>query len=411
MRTLYLQESLTLDGRSALKGRTLFDKLSRSSEETLLGYIVTEGEAVLSNPDVRDDVVTLEMLRDLSPNVTWLEGGLFQPSVGTQREPPSWRFPRPHLETFVRNGGVAMILDADRSRVSYHLNAYDEAQGLLGARIARGTYNRTPLYCADPSSGWKSDKNIVVESKAMFVSQWLRHVYDGIDEIIVGRPLSLAHYQDILASCNPGTTGTVSGDYWVDRQHGCPFASVSQFGHGYVAFFAGAVSGDYWLERCPTNTQWLLNAAELLLDEATANRRRTRSHLRSKNRVFLSHTSSDKDVVRSVAAALKELGIATWLDEERIHPAHKLLEELGGGLDQMSHFVIFWSAMCASSEWVGREIEWALARPGKRKAPIILVRLDGTTPPAPLGEFAGIRAAQMRPEEIAESIARALVDA
>ena len=50
------------------------------------------------------------------------------------------------------------------------------------------------------------------------------------------------------------------------------------------------------------------------------------------DRIFLSHSSSDKPFVRQLAARLGLIGLAPWLDEVEIKPGASLIGEIEHGL-------------------------------------------------------------------------------
>ncbi len=82
--------------------------------------------------------------------------------------------------------------------------------------------------------------------------------------------------------------------------------------------FLGNVSGDIYANNYPDNTAWLTNLGSFLAEQASSERTRNLSHLRSPYRLFLSHRSSDADFVSAVADSLKRAGKAIWLDKERL---------------------------------------------------------------------------------------------
>ena len=57
-------------------------------------------------------------------------------------------------------------------------------------------------------------------------------------------------------------------------------------------------------------------------------------------RVFLSHNSRDKPVVREIDAALEERGIDTWFDEERFEPGDRWQNQLDEALLSCAAFVV-----------------------------------------------------------------------
>lgn len=103
MKTLYLQSYLSINGRGALKGRNLYDKLKNLSEECLLAHMISSSEKQLSNPKMANDVVDHSLFRDFDPTVIYVEGGLFASDDGT------WKVPQSLVEKFVNEGGIFMF--------------------------------------------------------------------------------------------------------------------------------------------------------------------------------------------------------------------------------------------------------------------------------------------------------------
>jgi TIR domain-containing protein len=405
MRTLYLQSTLSINGRQSLKGRRLFDRLRNVSDDCLLAHAVSSNptDDPPADPRIADDVVSHSLLREFDPTVIYVEGGLFATDEGR------WRVPRLLVEDLVTQGTVLVIADADVNALREHKTHYQKAGTLIRALADYGPHDELdPEYGADETSFWKGHRQIVCKPSEMVFSKWLRPIYAGIDEILVGLPAKLAAWDDLLASGNQGTTGCLRQDAWTDPHGCCPFASASRKGNGFIVFLAGHVSSDVWLERCPANTDWLVNICQFLESEALAEKARSASHLRSPHLVFLSHRSVDKDLVREVSKSLKRNGVGVWLDEEQLIPSDSLVAGIDKGLTDMSHFALFWSEACVGASWVERELHSAVARLVNAHIPLLVVRLDETPVPTVIGDIFRIEAAGMPSIEIGISIARAV---
>ena len=266
LRVLYLTSSPSINGRrEAFRGRRLFDSLRGISEQAVVGHVVW-GPELDDTPvpsDFVDDVVRHSVLEELRPNVVYLEGGL--------RSMPSgeWRIPRTLLDSLVRTGGVAIVADADKRVLSAEKAAYDEAAAFLGAYADYGAADAPdPVYGADLVSFWGSNRTVVVAPERMGISGWLRPVYEDVSEIVVDSPVRLSSWSELLATCNLDSSGTLQYDVWVEEHDPVPFASVKPLGDGFVVLIAGEVSSDHLLERCPGNTDWLLNVVTFLAAEA-----------------------------------------------------------------------------------------------------------------------------------------------
>ena len=276
LRVLYLTTSPSINGREAFRGRRLFDSLRDISEEAVVGHVVwgPELDDAPVPSDFADDVVRHGVLEELHPNVVYLEGGLRSLPAG------EWRFPRPLLDSVVRNGAVAIVADADQRVLGAEKAAYRDAAAFLGAYADYGAEDGPdPVYGADLASYWGSNRTVVVAPVRMGISAWLKPVYEDILEIVVDSPVRLNSWSELLATCNLDTSGTLQHDLWVEHHDPVPFASVRPLGDGFVVLIAAGVSSDHLLERCPSNTDWLLNVVQFLAGESVKDTSR-RSHSR-----------------------------------------------------------------------------------------------------------------------------------
>jgi hypothetical protein len=96
--------------------------------------------------------------------------------------------------------------------------------------------------------------------------------------------------------------------------------------------------------------------------------------------VFLSRSHADRDLVLAIDTVLQEHGAETFLDQEQIEPGDILPEQIRAGIDDATHFLLFWSVSAACSSWVARE--WNLAWDLRKR--IIPYRIDGVALPAGL---------------------------
>jgi hypothetical protein len=100
------------------------------------------------------------------------------------------------------------------------------------------------------------------------------------------------------------------------------------------------------------------------------------------NVVFLSHQSSDKDIVRIVGQYLAEEEIEPILDEWSFRKGRSLSKEIELGIGRSTAFVLFWSEAAASSKYVQFEDEMAVAKRIKDDSYLVhLIRLDETPLP------------------------------
>ncbi len=90
------------------------------------------------------------------------------------------------------------------------------------------------------------------------------------------------------------------------------------------------------------------------------------------NRIFVSHSSLDKEFANLVAARLRETDMEPWVDSENILVGDDILDSLGSGLKTMDLFVLIVSAASLSSSWVEREVKFAIWEEIKRKEALVL---------------------------------------
>jgi hypothetical protein len=400
IKVLYLQNSLSANGRSSLAGRNLYDHFRNISKECVLGHFVTDDEHAEKCKDrvYGTDVISYSLLSKLLPNVIYIEGGLFLSEEGR------WKIPRPYAEELLRDGAVIFIADVDLNELRFKKQLYDEIVDFTGAHARYMKYDgKDPVEIMDLESNWNGSRQIICNADDMVVSDWLKPAYDGVDKILVGIPGRLEHFRHVLASGNRSTTQANGDVYGFESDSGI-FASVSPYLNGQVIFIAGNISGDSWSNACPDNLKWFENITRLLLTKTSEEKKRKSDHFRSKFKLFLSHRSLNKDIVRLVADALKRNGIGIWLDADNMIPSDSLISKISEGLDQMTHFIIFWSADCINAKWVEKELNVGISRLVEHEIPLIIVRLDNTSVPAIISDSLRIEAAGMEGEEIAELV-------
>ena len=79
-------------------------------------------------------------------------------------------------------------------------------------------------------------------------------------------------------------------------------------------------------------------------------------------KIFLSHSSRDKALVREIRSHLPE-HVKTWLDEDELLVGDELKISIQRAIKEDADFVvIFLGKEAIQSEWVRRELEWALER-------------------------------------------------
>lgn len=383
LRIIYLQSSLSINGRSSLKGRILYDELREVAGETLLAhFIVPDADYIKISSDsrIKDDVLSYSMVNKFNPTFIYIEGGLFANDDGM------WKIPKDFAEILCERGTVIVVADNDTDDLIKYKKHYEEAFLFFNSFVDYGD-GLTPLYGCDFTSYWRSETTLLCKPSKMIFSQWLSSVYKGIESIMVDRPIKLISYSDILATGNQGTTGTLQDDRWKEQTDVCPFASVKRHGYGYLVFMTGWFSADVYSENCRDNPIWMKNVAQFLTSESQKEAARSKSHLKSQYCLFISHRSVNKDIVRKVVSRIKEKGIGVWFDEEELIPSNSLVAEISRGLESMTHFVLFWSCDCVNAPWVARELQSAIAKLIENRLPLIIVRLDDDPVPAILADI------------------------
>jgi len=96
------------------------------------------------------------------------------------------------------------------------------------------------------------------------------------------------------------------------------------------------------------------------------------------NRIFVSHSSLDKEFANLVAARLRETDMEPWVDSENILVGDDILDSLGSGLKTMDLFVLIVSAASLSSSWVEREVKFAIWEEIKKEALVLPFIVDHT---------------------------------
>lgn len=93
--------------------------------------------------------------------------------------------------------------------------------------------------------------------------------------------------------------------------------------------------------------------------------------------VFMSHSSKDKDVVRSLAERLMGDGLRVWFDEWEIHPGDSIPARIEEGLEHSRVLILCMSSNSFGSDWAQLESSTFRFRdPLNKKRRFIPLRLD-----------------------------------
>ena len=82
----------------------------------------------------------------------------------------------------------------------------------------------------------------------------------------------------------------------------------------------------------------------------------------SKLKVFLSHSTRDKEFVQRLATALEDADFKPWLCEVDIDRGQNFVTKINDGLGQSDLAILVWSPHAAESAWTEQEWTSALAR-------------------------------------------------
>ena len=96
-------------------------------------------------------------------------------------------------------------------------------------------------------------------------------------------------------------------------------------------------------------------------------------------KAFLSHTSSDKDLVGRVQERLTYAN--AWYDAVNIENGDSIPEKINEGLRSATHYVLFWSEKASKSPWVHAELNAAFVRMLAYKCKFMIFVLDDTDLP------------------------------
>ncbi|HEY1389288.1 MAG TPA: toll/interleukin-1 receptor domain-containing protein [Ktedonobacterales bacterium] len=96
-------------------------------------------------------------------------------------------------------------------------------------------------------------------------------------------------------------------------------------------------------------------------------------------RIFLSHSSADREFADALAKALRDAGADVWYDESHLGTG-QLLREINNQLTTRTVFVVILSKSAFASNWVKRECEWAYnlydREPDRKILPVVAQQLD-----------------------------------
>ncbi len=120
-------------------------------------------------------------------------------------------------------------------------------------------------------------------------------------------------------------------------------------------------------------------------------------------RVFLSHSTRDDEIVAKIRKHLEGLGVEVWADSRRLAPGDKLKPEVETAIEASDSVIAVLSQNAVNSPWVRLEIQ--LAQKAEKR--IIPVLLDGIEPGA-LGLWFEVEPVALKMSTAAGGVADAL---
>jgi hypothetical protein len=104
--------------------------------------------------------------------------------------------------------------------------------------------------------------------------------------------------------------------------------------------------------------------------------------------VFLSHSSKDKAVVRTVAERLRTDNVRVWFDEWELKPGDSIPAKIEDGLEHSRVLVLCMSAQAFGSDWATLESQTFRFRdPLNKERRFIPLRLDTAQLKGSLAQF------------------------
>jgi len=73
------------------------------------------------------------------------------------------------------------------------------------------------------------------------------------------------------------------------------------------------------------------------------------------SKIFLSHSTKDNEITRTISDTLKQAGFEVWVDFESIRDGERWLHEIQNGIDACDGVVVLLSKASRQSEWVEKE--------------------------------------------------------
>jgi hypothetical protein len=127
----------------------------------------------------------------------------------------------------------------------------------------------------------------------------------------------------------------------------------------------------------------------LAVRDSNSHERPVSSSGRVYRQVFVSYASRDRDEVLKRVQMLNALRMDYLQDMLKLHPGDRWEQQLHRYIDSADLFLLFWSSAAQKSEWVRKEVSYALKRKGSDDSPPEILPVVIERPfPAPPPELA-----------------------
>ena len=388
MNVLYLQHYCSKNP-NPLSGVRLFEAFERDAEVCRKGYAISDFDDI-ADAEYPNDYVTPSQIKELQPDLIFIEGGIID--IGGIA-----RISASDIEHYALAGAVIVVADVDWNALNQHRSAYRALENLFG--VAFGWEDGEPAELFDNRWFVNGHRQILVQPDDIVYDSRFASIYKDLDPFIVGLPVPLRAWSQLIATCNKSST-----QGWFDiGGHSFPepvtsaFASAKQIGAGWVVLISGAVSADALTDLCPANLTWLKRLTECLVEQVRIDRRRGKQT----HQVFVSHRHSIAPIAARFRDELRRRGFGTWLDVRNLIPGDKLSPEIIAAIESSTHLAVLWSKDCLAAPWIELEITKAL----ELEKRIFVIRLDDTAPPRGCEDHLRIEAQALPPEETARLVA------
>jgi TIR domain len=127
------------------------------------------------------------------------------------------------------------------------------------------------------------------------------------------------------------------------------------------------------IERLSSELPKIMGTPNLMVNHLRSDLTREIAKSLDQPRIFLSHASADKAVVRQFADDLHYAGTRPWLDEAEINAGDSLREVISSALKASDVVLIFLSQAAAVSTWVQHEVALFVGQDESRRViPVVL---------------------------------------